>query len=81
MNVDFSLDIYYYAMGYSYLSYGVVKCDGAVSVASNKRLLIAQKRLIRLIFGLTNTDSCKPILKKKKNLTVPGIYVYLQMLR
>ena len=63
----------YYALVYSVLSYNVIFWGSAVGCG---RLLIAQKRIIRLIFNLRPLESCKPIFKQNKLLTFPSIYIF-----
>lgn len=75
IDTDALLNIYY-ALAYQYLSYGVVTWGGAITVANMGRLLIAQKRLLRVIFDLHNTDTCRPVFKERGILTFPGIYIY-----
>lgn len=42
----------------------------------SQRVFIAQKKCLRSIFNLKWTDSCKPIFKKEKLLTLPSLYIY-----
>lgn len=75
MDTDALMNIYY-ALAYPYLAYGVVTWGGAITAANMQRLLVAQKRLLRVIFGLRNTDTCRPLFKGRGILTFPGIYIY-----
>jgi len=63
----------YYALVYSALSYNVIFWGNASYI---ERVLILQKRIIRLIFNLKPLDSCKPIFTNHRILTLPSIYVY-----
>lgn len=56
-----------------YLSYGVFLWGDSVY---HKRIFIAQKKIIRLIFGLKSYESCKLFFKIYKILTAPCIYIY-----
>ena len=47
-----------------------------MSAASERRLLIAQKRLMRLIFSMRSRDSCRPTFVANGILTFPSIYIY-----
>ncbi len=61
------LDIYY-ALAYSHLSYNIVNWGSTFEL---NRIFIAQKRILRLIFGMSPLDSCKSVFKKHNLLTVP----------
>ena len=63
----------YYSLVYTYLTYGVFLWGD--SVYSN-RIFLAQKRIIRLIFRLKGTETCKLVFKTYKLLTLPSIYIY-----
>lgn len=62
----------YYAYAYAWLSYGVIVWGNSSQVDS---LLILQKKCIRIIKHLKNTDSCKPYFKSLEILTLPSIYI------
>lgn len=63
----------YYALAYSALSYNIVVWGNA---PYSERILLQQKKILRLIFKLHPRDSCRPIFKEKKILTFPSIYIY-----
>ena len=63
----------YYAYAYSAMSYNVAIWG---SSSNCKRILILQKRIIRLILGLGRTESCRPHFINFKLLTFPAIYIY-----
>lgn len=65
------IDIYY-SLAYSHMSTNIVAWGHASSV---HRVFKAQKRIIRLIFGLHARDSCKPYFKSFKILTLPCIFL------
>lgn len=67
-----SLMTAYYALVHSHLNYNIILWGQAVGVS---RILILQKRIIRLIFGLKRLDSCRPIFRNQRILTVPSIYI------
>ncbi|KAJ8975150.1 hypothetical protein NQ317_012427, partial [Molorchus minor] len=55
------------------LSYGVTLWGDATD---SERVLIAQKRVIRLMFVLRRFESCKSLFKQHAILTAPCIYIY-----
>lgn len=63
----------YYALAYSVISYNIGLWGAATS---SNRVLILQKRLLRLIFNIGPRESCRPIFKDHNILTVPAIYIY-----
>lgn len=65
----------YYALIYCHLTYNVIIWGNASNFDVN-RILVAQKKIIRLLFGIARTDSCKPYFKEHKILTFPCIYIY-----
>lgn len=71
-DIQTSLTIYY-AYAYAWFSYGVIMWGNSTDAPS---LFILQKKLIRIIFNLHNTDSCKPYFVEHKILTLPCIYIY-----
>lgn len=72
LNEDLLLNVYY-ALAYSVLSYNVIAWGNAVN---SERVLIQQKRLLRLIYKMQPRDSCRPIFKTKRILTFPCIFIY-----
>lgn len=62
----------YYAFAHAWLSYGVILWGNSTSVQD---LLILQKKCIRIITNIKQTDSCKPYFRDLKILTLPGIYI------
>lgn len=62
----------YYALVYPHLSYNTMLWGQSSNI---NRLLIAQKRILHLIFGLTLRESCREIFKSRKILTLPSIYI------
>lgn len=67
-----TLILVYYANFYSLMSYGII-IWGSSPHAS--KILKIQKKAIRIIFGLTNIESCRPIFRKHKMLTFTSVYV------
>nr|CAH7752851.1 unnamed protein product [Callosobruchus chinensis] len=63
----------YYAIIHSHLSYNVVLWGASPSV---DRVFVAQKRALRLIFGLTYRESCRQTFHRYKIMPVPCIYIY-----
>lgn len=68
-----TLKSYYYARYHSLLSYGIVAWG---SCSATSRVLILQKRAIRYMFGMGMRDSCRPLFRKHKIMTVVSVYVF-----
>ena len=66
----------YYALAYSHLSLNIFTW-GRFSYVS--RVIILQKRVVRLLFNLDSRENCKTTFINKKLLTVPNIYTYIQL--
>lgn len=62
----------YYAFAYSRLSYNVVSWGKSVGWS---RVFLSQKKIIRLIFNLKFSESCRETFKQKKLLTFPSIFI------
>lgn len=62
----------YYALAYSHLAMNIVTWGVGRNVS---RVLISQKRIIRLIFSLQPLDSCRDIFRENKIMTVIGIFI------
>jgi exonuclease III len=71
-SIDTAITVYH-AYVCSLIRYGIILWGN--SPATNK-VFVAQKKCLRAIWGLKNTDSCRPLFLKHKLLTVPAIYVY-----
>ena len=71
-NTDLLLTAYY-GLVYPFLSYSVV-IWGADSLRV-KPIFVLQKKIIRLIFGLANTESCRNAFRDNSILTFPSIYL------
>lgn len=72
MTNDCLLNVYY-ALVQSVLSYNVI----IWGQSSNwLRVFVAQKRIVRLIFGLGRTDSCREVFGRHKLMTFPTLYLY-----
>lgn len=56
----------------SALQYGILAWGGACDLP---RLLILQKRCLRILFRLSSLDSCKPYFIQHKLLTVVSLYI------
>lgn len=63
----------YYGLVYPILSYNIISWGRATDV---DRVFIAQKRVLRVMFGLTQTESCRTIFKDTKIMTVTSLYMY-----
>nr|CAI5819984.1 unnamed protein product [Callosobruchus analis] len=62
----------YYSLAYSYLSYNVMVWGSSKHSA---RVFLSQKRILRLIFNKRQWESCRPIFKQHKILTLTCIYI------
>ncbi len=63
----------YYALGYSHIAYNIVTWGGTSDLS---RILVLQKRILRLILNLEPLTSCKPFFKKHNLLTADAIFIY-----
>ena len=70
--VESSLMQAYYALCYSHLSYCILVWGGAVEW---RRVFIAQKRIVRLLFGLGGRETCRDSFRLKSLLTFPSIFI------
>lgn len=64
----------YYALFESHLRYGTVVWGGT-SRDSLQRVLVLQKRAVRMLAGLKTRDSCRDAFKLLRILTVPSLYI------
>jgi hypothetical protein len=72
LNVDALLSAYYGTVA-SHLRYAIIFWGNS----SNKELVFrAQKKSIRAMFNLENTDSCKPLFRKYRILPLSCLYIY-----
>lgn len=62
----------YYALVYPHLSYNIILWGQAVNI---DRVFIAQKRIMRLIFGIKVPTSCKDYFINNNLLTLASIYI------
>lgn len=62
----------YYAYAYSWLSYGTILWGNGTDW---DKVFILQKRLVRIVANIKQTESCKPYFKKYKILTLPCVYI------
>ena len=67
----------YYALVYSHIAYNVILWGNAKTA---NRVLIAQKRIIRLLFKVDYQKSCKPTFKNKKKMTLTSLFIYRSIL-
>lgn len=67
----------YHAYIQSKLRYGIIFWANSVAV---DRILILQKKCLRSMFKMKQTDSCKPIFVKYQILTIISLYVYESVL-
>lgn len=63
----------YYAYAYSWLKYGIMLWGNSVNA---HELFLMQKKCIRIIAQIDNTQSCKPYFKKFNLLTLTSIYIH-----
>lgn len=62
----------YYAYAQAWLSYGVMLWGNSTD---SQTIFILQKKLIRIITNIEQTDSCKPHFRKHLILTLPCLYI------
>lgn len=62
----------YYALIYSAIQYNIALWGNSTGA---ERVLILQKRVIRLIFNLDQRESCRPYFKNNNILTVSCVYI------
>lgn len=62
----------YYAYAQAWLSYGVMLWGNSTD---SQTIFILQKKLIRIIANIEQTDSCKPHFQKLNILTLPCLYI------
>lgn len=67
----------YYSLAYSHMNYNTILWGGS---PGESEVFISQKRIIRLIFGLTPRESCRPTFIKQKMLCFPCIYILNSLL-
>lgn len=65
----------YYALIHSHISYGIC-IYGATIKRNMDKILIQQKRALRIIFNLKQSESVKHIFSELKIFTVYGLYIY-----
>lgn len=63
----------YYALVYSHIKYLILYWGQSKDI---HRVFILQKRILRLIFSYQPLDSCRPLFKTRKILTVTSIFIY-----
>jgi hypothetical protein len=68
----------YYGLVYPYLKYGITVW-GSCPKRHTKRVFILQKRAIRYIIGLKQTDSCRESFIRLKILTLYSLYIYMKL--
>lgn len=62
----------YYSLAHSVLAYNIMVWGQAAQV---RRVLVCQKRIIRLMFGLQRLQSCRDVFKERKILTVTSVFI------
>lgn len=67
-----SLICVYYSLAYSHLNYNIVLWGGS---SSSHRAFIAQKKIMRLIFGLSPVESCRPYFISNRLLSFPCVFI------
>lgn len=70
--IDGLLDVYY-GLVYPILSYNIICWGQAVDVG---RVLIGQKRVLRVVFGLSRMETCRDVFETNKIMTVVSVYIY-----
>ena len=70
-----TLRILYLALVQSRLSYGITVWVG-IYFKNIKPIVTAQKYIMRTLYGVSRYQSCKPLFKKSKILSIRNLYVY-----
>lgn len=65
----------YYALAHSHIKY-MILFWGQCTAAELERVLIAQKRILRCIYGVKPLDSCRPVFVEHGILTVPCVLLF-----
>lgn len=63
----------YYAFAQSRLAYGIVLWGNC---CNRQQVFVLQKKCIRILTNIRQTDSCKPYLKKLNILTLTCLYIF-----
>ena len=66
----------YYAFFHSKLSYGIMLWGNHTAA---KRVLIMQKKAIRVIYNLKYREHCKPYFRLSGVMTVPAVYLFYSL--
>lgn len=69
---------YYFGYIHSVISYAIMAW-GASSECS-RRVLVLQKRAVRIMMGVDRLTSCRELFRECKILTTPCIYIYINLL-
>lgn len=64
--------VMYYAYAYAWLSYGIIMWGYSTDAPT---LFTVQKKLIRILVNIQQTDSCKPHFIEQNILTLPCMYI------
>lgn len=63
----------YYAYAYAWLKYGVILWGNSTDAPM---LFTLQKKLLRIIINIEETESCKPHFQEMKILSLPSLYIF-----
>lgn len=72
MDVGYLLNIYY-SLAYSHIKYLILYWGQSKDI---NRVFVQQKRILRLIYSYQPLESCRPLFKTNKILTVASILIY-----
>ncbi len=65
----------YHSLVVSHLNFNTLAW-GFSSMKNSDRILISQKRILRMMFNIPPLQSCKDTFKNNNFLTFPGIFIY-----
>ena len=68
-----TLKIIYFACFHAVMEYGVIVWGNSVE---SRRVLLQQKRIVRVMTGSRPKTSCKPLFQRLEILTLPSQYIF-----
>lgn len=72
---DQIMELMYYGLIFPHLNYGIEVWGSAANIHTN-RMFLLQKKIIRLMYKMKYTDSCRTIFRSKRIFTIYSLFVY-----